>query len=78
MTNIFLIGLVVSIIYLCFRFLEMRVISKENKPLKILVWDTIIVYLSVVSGLFVYEQLMPMGEQLTQSTPAVFTGEPDF
>ena len=35
-------GLVVAIMYVIFRFIEMRFILKENKPLKVLFRDTII------------------------------------
>ena len=44
-------GLVVSIIYGLLRFIEMRFILKENKPLKDLFRDTIIVFISTVIGL---------------------------
>ena len=56
MSNYFVIGLISSIMYLVFKFIEMRFILKENKPLKELFRDTLIVYLSVVSGLFISEQ----------------------
>jgi len=54
----------------------MRVILKENKPLKILLRDTIIVYLSVVLGNFVIEQVYPVGK--LSKSPIVFTNKPEF
>ena len=42
-----IVGLVVSVCYLLFKFIEMRFVLKENKPLKVLVRDTVLVYLSV-------------------------------
>ena len=57
--SIFITGLSVSIVYLLFRFIEMRFILKENKPLKILFRDTLTVYLSVVLGNFVMTQIIP-------------------
>ena len=55
-SSIFLTAIAVSIAYLVFRFIEMRLILKENKPVKILARDTLIVYLSVVLGNFVMSQ----------------------
>ena len=68
-------GLVVAIMYIIFRFIEMRFILKENKPLKVLFRDTIIVYLSTVSGLFVLEQF---ASNIGKSAPKVFTDIPNF
>ena len=56
MSALLMSGFVVAIMYVIFRFIEMRFILKENKPLKVLFRDTIIVYLSTVSGLFVLDQ----------------------
>lgn len=74
-TSIFITGFSVAIIYLLFKFIEMRFILKENKPLKILFRDTLIVYLSVIIGDFVINQWNPthsIGE--TQ----IFTNSPEF
>ena len=68
-------GLVVAIMYVIFRFIEMRFILKENKPLKVLFRDTIIVYLSTVSGLFVLDQF---ATNIGRSAPKVFTDIPNF
>ena len=74
--SIYLIGFAVSTAYLIFKFIEMRFILKENKPLKILFRDTLTVYLSVVLGNFVTTQIIP--ETLQDSVPKVFTNQPDF
>ena len=52
----------------------MRFILKENKPLKELFRDTLIVYLSVVSGLFISEQF----NSKISKAPKVFTDVPNF
>tara|TARA_B100000035_G_scaffold157816_1_gene134508 strand:+ start:17602 stop:17835 length:234 start_codon:yes stop_codon:yes gene_type:complete len=72
----FVTGVAVASAYLIFRFIEMRLILKENKPLKLLVRDTLLVYLSVLLGNFVMEQLG--GEKLMSKVPQVFTNNPDF
>jgi|UniRef100_A0A6C0ALL9 hypothetical protein len=74
--SIFITALCVSIIYLLMKFLEMRVIEKANKPLKLLARDTLLVYLSVLTGHFILIQLSPMTN--TGTVPQVFTAEPDF
>ena len=69
-------GLAISVCYLLFKFIEMRFVLKENKPLKILVRDTVLVYLSVVLGSFVISQI---GEtNITSKLPEVFTNDPGF
>ena len=73
----FMVATIISFIYLLIRFVEMRFILKENKPLKELIRDSLLVYLAVVSGHFVMEQLVPLTEGLKLS-PNVFTNEPDF
>ena len=75
-TSIFIVALAVSAIYLFFKFLEMRFILKENKPLKILLREAVMVYLSVLGGDFIIQQLEPL--KATIGAPTVFTTPPDF
>ena len=80
MDNIFIIAGVISIIFLITKFIEMRFIEKENKPLKLLIRDALLVYFSVLSGYFILEQLKPMlqdGGSSSIITP-VFTDNPEF
>ena len=74
--SVFFTGIAVSTAYSLFRFIEMRFILKENKPLKILARDTLIVYLSVLLGNFVMTQFGDM--TLSYKVPEVFTNNPDF
>jgi positive regulator of sigma E activity len=76
----FFVAAVISITYLVVKFMEMRFIEKENKPLKLLVRDALLVYFSALIGLFVLDQLNPMlqnGGDMTKVTP-VFTDNPGF
>ena len=75
MDNIFMFSGVISIVFLLFKFIEMRFIDKENKPLKFLIRDTLVVFVSVVSGHYLMEQIQPMQ---VVSSPAVFTDNPGF
>jgi hypothetical protein len=77
MDNIFLIAGFISAIFLVAKFVEMRFIDKDNKPLKLLVRDVLLVYVSVIVGYFVLDQFKPVMQSL-QSAPQVFTDNPEF
>ena len=66
----------ISVAYLIFKFIEMRFILKENKPIKVLARDTLIVYLSVLLGNFVMQQLTTV--KLSSKVTQVFTNDPGF
>jgi len=80
MDNIFLIAAIISFIFLIAKFIEMRFVDKESKPLKVLIRDALVVYFSVVSGHFILNQINPLikdiagGSKVTQ----VFTDNPGF
>ena len=74
-TYTFIGALVIAGIYLLLRFLEMRFVLKENKPLKLLARDTLLVYLSVLLGNFIIAQ---MGGLDISRAPEVFTNSPGF
>jgi hypothetical protein len=78
MDNIFIIAGVISVIFLISKFIEMRFIEKENKPLKLLIRDTLLVYFSVVSGFFILEQLNPLIQNGGSPITPVFTDNPEF
>ena len=73
----FILAGVIAIVYIVFLFLEMRFIVKENKPVKLLFRDGLLVYLSVLVGDFVLNQLAPLGKRAF-TAPDVFTNAPDF
>ena len=74
--SVFIIAAVISFFYFLFKFLEMRFILKENKPLKSILRDTLIVYFSVLSGRFILEQMSPLKD--FKIAPTIFTNAPDF
>ena len=79
--NTFLIAGIISIVYLIAKFIEMRFVDKESKPLKMLIRDSLLVFTSVLFGLFVIEQLKPViqeGGDSVVTNPAVFTDNPGF
>ena len=80
MSNLFMNAGAIAIIFLIAKFIEMRFIEKESKPLKFLIRDSLLVYFSVVFGDFVIGQINPMikgGSNASTVTP-VFTDNPGF
>jgi hypothetical protein len=80
MDNIFVIAAVISVIFLIAKFIEMRFVEKESKPLKLLIRDSLLVYFSVVFGYFIIGQLNPIikGGSISSKTTPVFTDNPGF
>jgi hypothetical protein len=82
MKNIFIIAPVVAFIFLIVKFIEMRFVERETKPLKVFARETLFVYFSVIIGNFILEQLKPIiqegGLAVSSSPTAVFTDNPSF
>jgi hypothetical protein len=80
MQSVFVIAGIISVTFLVAKFLEMRYIEKESKPLKLLIRDALVVYFSVVVAYFVMDQLNTAIESNgggKKVTP-VFTDNPAF
>jgi hypothetical protein len=79
MENIFLEAFIISVIYVIINFLEMRYFQNEEKPIKEIVKSGLLVYLSVVAGVFIVEQFKPEVEKLVnEAPPLVFVDNPPF
>ena len=80
MDNIFIIAGVIAVIYFIIKFVEMRFLVKEVKPFKVLLRDTLLVYLSVVMGLFIVDQLKVVKKSIDNNSEStnVFTDKPNF
>ena len=72
----FMLSATISVIYLLLRFLEMRFVLKEMKPLKTLIRDALLVYLSTLSGFYMLQHIVPMAK--TSTNTAAFINDPDF
>jgi uncharacterized membrane protein YgcG len=91
-TKIVVVGIVVSVVYFLLKFMEMRFVDPENqKPVKVLVRDSIMVCISAVLGVFVlnqFENISGGGGGIGGSSgsgggsgggaPAVFVDTPGF
>jgi carbon starvation protein CstA len=79
MDNIFLIATLITFIFLIIKFLEMRYIDKENKPIKTFIKDGLTIYVSVIIGYYIIGQLIPVVDKVTNiSQPVAFTDNPPF
>ena len=83
MENLFLLATIISVVYFLFKFLEMRFVKKEDKPLKELVRDTLHVYISAVIGIFIADQFKVAKSSVDKLTGvsanvAVFVDNPGF
>ena len=79
MDNIFFVAAIMSLIFFIIKFLEMRYVDKEPKPLKFLIRDSLVVYFSVVIGNFILGQVEPaIKETIVPSIPMAFTDNPPF
>jgi hypothetical protein len=79
MNNQVLTSLIISLLYLIIKFIEMRFILKENKPLKQLFIDSLIVFISCMISLILLDQFN-LNELIgnIKPIPNVFVNNPDF
>jgi len=85
-TKMFITGLAIAVVYFLLKFMEMRFVDPENqKPIKVLVRDSIMVCISAVLGMFVLTQFDQLGSLGGSSggggggaAPAVFVDTPGF
>ena len=75
MDNLFIVACIGSVIFLLLKFAEMRIIIKKNKPLKELVKDTVVVFFSIIIGIYILQQLTT--NELSSATN-VFVDTPNF
>ena len=71
---------IISFVFLIVKFIEMRFVEKESKPLKLLIRDALLVYFSVVAGYFIINQINPIlkGGAFNSNITPVFTDNPSF
>jgi len=68
---------IIAFIYLLMKFVEMRITKNEAKPMKELIRDTVIVYLSAIIGLYIIDEFMPTNA-VVKTVTNVFTDVPGF
>jgi hypothetical protein len=68
---------IIAFIYLLMKFVEMRITKNEAKPMKEMIRDTVIVYLSAIIGLYIIDEFMP-SNAVVKTVTNVFTDLPSF
>ena len=76
MDNIFIIGCVISVVFFLVKFLEMRFSTEEPRPLKHIMRDSLVVYVSCIIGYYLLLQFQPDGT--ANHHIEVFTDVPGF
>ncbi len=76
-SNVFVSGGVVAFLYIIAKIIEMRFITSEAKPIKVVIRDGLVVYLCFIAGYYLMEQF---GESpIIQGPPTqAFTDTPGF
>ena len=77
--NFIVPSLVMSIIYMIYKIIDMKYISKEEKSLKNITKDSLVVFLCGIFSLFILEQLninQIIGN--SKEVLSAFTNDPDF
>ena len=78
MDNYFIHSGIIAFVYLLLKFAEMRIVTKETKPLKDLMRDTLLVYVSCIVGLYVISELVPSAGAVHEVVTNVFVDKPGF
>jgi len=69
-------ALAISLIFLLAKFVEYKFILKETFELKRVMIDTVMVGVSVITGLFIIQQVDI--SSISKTTTTAFMGAPDF
>ena len=78
MENLFYYSITISVLYFLIKLLELRFNkSDQEKPLKVILKDSFIVFLSSVIGIYILSQFM-LKEISKKIEKNVFVNNPDF
>lgn len=79
-SNIFMFSAFVAFIYAILKFMEMRFIDRENRPMKFIIRDSLVVYISILFSYFLMNQLqfMEPNSMNTNLLEPVLTRDPNF
>ena len=77
----FTLAVIISIVFFIIKFINLKFIIKTNEPIKPITIDTVLVFLSVILGLFISDQF-GMVKNLVggaiSGKPNAFVAEPVF
>lgn len=79
MTEIFIYGLAISVVFFLFKFLEMNfTVDEDKKPLKVIVRETLLVYFASIFGIYLYSQFDNKDAKSGGKTTMAFVDNPSF
>tara|TARA_B110000285_G_scaffold216326_1_gene263534 strand:+ start:4720 stop:4965 length:246 start_codon:yes stop_codon:yes gene_type:complete len=81
MENVYFISILISIIFLIFKIIDIKLLKRDEVVLKVIVRDTMVVFLSVFIGMLVSEQLGEVSVSKifdTRDAVSAFTNNPEF
>ena len=81
MDNIYIISGIIAFVFFLGKFIEMRFVERESKPLKTIVKDTLLVYVCTIVAFMILEQLKPIMQESAGGAPITqiaFTDNPTF
>ena len=67
---------IIAVVYAIIKFIEMRFLTKEPKPIKEIIKETIIVFISAIVGNIVFQQIEPLTNKKIETS--AFKGKADF
>ncbi len=80
MDNTYAIATAISVVYFIIKYIEVRMVKKEDAPMSNLVKDSMVVFLSCLVGLFVLGQVGTiLSDGINKKGGSLaFTGNPNF
>lgn len=78
MDSFFVHAGIISLLYLTIKFAEMRLVNKEMKPIKEIAREVLIVFMSVLLGMYGISEFMPTAASLKKGATKAFTDAPGF
>ena len=74
-----LVSLIISVIYVIFKFMDMRFVQKDNKtPPKMVAKESVYSFISCLGGLYLVEYFGVFSEIMPNKQTSAFLDEPNF
>jgi|TARA_Y100000992_G_C21230455_1_gene475207 hypothetical protein len=81
MDNIYFISTLISITFLIFKIIDVKIVKKSDIVIKYIIRDSLLVFLSVICGLYLSEQIGEINVLSLvheQNNVSAFTNQPEF
>lgn len=79
MDNIYIIAIIISALFMSYKYIEYRQSSDENKSLKPIIKDGVILFICLIAGNYIYKYVLSGIQNQGNSKPTlVFTDNPEF